>query len=269
MSCGCPAAIFPRGYNVKVLPMATVTDIYADYATALASCGPGYHDADIADVIAFKTAQRIEPYAVAPEQALNSIIAVGIAAADIRNRQLNVLDFGGGCGFHYLRVATATRTPLRWAIVETETMAARATKLAQNYFRVFTTIGDAAAALGTVDLIHASSSIQYVPDPPAILKDFVALRPRYILLARLPLWREPAIVGVQVSPLSHNGIGPMPPNMQDREIRYPVTFMNIDEILRIFDGYDVVLTIDAPSSFYVVGDKSVPCVSIILRAKWA
>ena len=158
---------------------------------------------------------------------------------------------------------------LRWAIVETETMAARATNLAQNYFRVFTTISDAAVALGIVDLIHASSSIPYVPDPPAILRAFVALRPRYILLARLPLWREPAIVGVQVSPLSHNGIGPMPPNMQDREIKYPVTFMNIEEILRICDGYDVVLTIDAPSSFYIVGDKSVSCVSIILRAKWA
>jgi putative methyltransferase (TIGR04325 family) len=249
--------------------MATVTDFYADFATALASCGPGYHDADIADVIAFKTAQPIEPHVVAPEQALNSIIAVGIAAADIRNRQLNVLDFGGGCGFHYLRVATATRTPLRWAIVETETMAARATNLAQNYFRVFTTISDAAAALGIVDLIHASSSIPYVPDPPAILKAFVALRPRYILLARLPRWQEPTIVGVQVSPLSDNGIGLMPPNMQDRKIKYPVTFMNIEEILRILDGYDVVLGMDSPSGSYVVGDKSVPGISIILRAKWA
>ena len=249
--------------------MATVTDIFGDYATALASCGPGYHDADIADVIAFKTMQRIEPYAVAPEQALNSIIAVGIAAAEIRNRQLNVLDFGGGCGFHYLRVATATRTPLRWAIVETETMAARATKLARNYFRVFTTLNDAAAALGIVDLIHASGSIQYVPDPPAVLKAFVALRPQYILLARLPLWREPAVVGVQVSQLSGNEIGPMPPNVQDREIKYPVTFMNIDEILQILDGYDMVLTMDASSAFYVVGDKSVPGVSIILRAKGA
>ena len=61
----------------------------------------------------------------------------------------------------------------------------------------------------------------------------------------------------------------MPPNMQDREIKYPVTIMNIEEILRILDGYDVVLTIDAPSASYVVGDKSVPGVSIILRAKWS
>lgn len=61
----------------------------------------------------------------------------------------------------------------------------------------------------------------------------------------------------------------MPPNMQDRKIKYPVTFMNIEEILRILDGYDVVLGMDSPSGSYVVGDKSVPGISIILRAKWA
>ena len=136
--------------------MADVTEIYPDYATALASCGPGYHDIELAEVIAFKTWQRIEPNAIASEQALNSLIAVGIAAADIRNRPLNVLDFGGGCGFHYLKVVAAMRMPFRWAIIETQTMAAQAKKLAQNYFGVFTTISDAAAALGVVDLVHAS-----------------------------------------------------------------------------------------------------------------
>jgi len=249
--------------------MATVTDIYPDYATALAACGPGYDDSDIAEVIAFKAAQRIDPRVVVPEQALNSIVAVGMAGADIRNRQLNVLDFGGGCGFHYFHVATAMRMPLRWAIVETPTMAARAARLAQNYFRVFTAIGDAAAALEGVDLVHASSSIQYVPDPPAVLKAFAALRPRHILLARLPLWREPTIVGVQISPLSGNGIGPMPPDIRDRQVKYPVTFMNTDDIFRMLDGYDLALAMASPSSSYVVRGKPVPGVSLVFRAKGA
>ncbi len=61
----------------------------------------------------------------------------------------------------------------------------------------------------------------------------------------------------------------MPPNVQDREIKYPVTFVNIDDILQIVGDYDVLLIMDSPTANYVVGDKSVPGVSIILRAKWA
>jgi putative methyltransferase (TIGR04325 family) len=249
--------------------MADVTEIYSDYATALASCGSGYNDVELAEVVAFKTRQRIEPNAIASEQALNSLISVGITATDIRNRPLNVLDFGGGCGFHYFQVVAAMRIPLRWAIVETHTMAVQAKKLAQNYFAVFTTMGDAAAALGVVDLVHASGSIQYVPDPKSILKSLVALRPRYMMLARLPYWQEPTAIGVQVSPLSHNGVGPLPPNLQDREIKFPVTLMNIKDVFQILDGYNTVLCMESPSGSYVVRDKPVPGVSIIFRASWA
>ncbi len=129
------------------------------------------------------------------------------------------------------------------------------------------TIDDAATALGSVDLFHASGSIQYVPDPTAVLKALVALRPRYILLARLPNWSKETIVGVQISTLSENGIGPMPPNMPDRKIVYPVTFVNIEEILEVLDEYDVVLSMASPSGSYMIRDQSVSGVSLIFRAK--
>jgi trans-aconitate methyltransferase len=60
------------------------------------------------------------------------------------------------------------------AVVETPAMAERAAKLAQGRFAVFTDI--AAAWLGRNDLVHASSSIQYVPDPLAVLKTVAGLR---------------------------------------------------------------------------------------------
>jgi hypothetical protein len=61
----------------------------------------GFNDADIAEVIAYKTARPIDPRHVLPEQAINVLASVGIAAADIHHRPLTVLDFGGGCGVHY------------------------------------------------------------------------------------------------------------------------------------------------------------------------
>lgn len=248
--------------------MAVVKDIFPNFASALAACGPGYNDADIAEVVAYMTsAVPVDALQLAPEQAVNSILAVSLTAAEAAGRPLNVLDFGGGCGFHYLRVAAVVRTPLRWAIVETPTMAARAATLAQGRFEVFTDIAAAAAALGRIDLVHASSAMQYVPDPRATLKTIAALHPRYFALARFPSWGRAQIVGVQTSPLAANGFGPMPPHIADREIKYPVTFTNFHDVLEILSGYDVVLATESPSSEYEFRGQKIPGQSIIFRAK--
>jgi putative methyltransferase (TIGR04325 family) len=247
--------------------LAVVTQIFPNFTAASAACDAGYNNADIADVIAFKTAIPVDNGQFAPEQAMNSIVAVGIAAAELTERPLTVLDFGGGCGFHYFRVVAANRTTLRWAIVETPTMAARAAKLGQDRFAVFTEITAAAKALGRVDLLHASSALQYVADPLATLKMLLACRPRYFALLRFPWWRGPQTVGVQTSALADNGIGPMPPNIPDRQVMYPVTFTNLDDVMKTLDGYEVALATGSPSSYYEVRGQQIPGINLILRAK--
>jgi putative methyltransferase (TIGR04325 family) len=247
--------------------MALVAEIFPDFASALAACGPGYNNALIADVIAHKTALAVDPRQFAPEQAVNSILAVGIAAADITERPFTVLDFGGGCGFHYFRVTAALRSQLRWAIVETPTMAERALNLAQGRFEVFTDTAAAAAALGRVHLVHASSSIQYAPEPLSTLKALAALRARYLMLARFPVWSRDQLVGVQTSPLAANGIGPMPPTIADREVKYPITFLNFDDVMRVLGDYEIVVALQSPSSTYNVRGQPVQGISLFLRSK--
>jgi len=247
--------------------LVAVTEVFQSFAAALAACAPGYNDSDIADVIAYKTSLAIDHRQIEPEQAINSILALGICAAEITDRPLKVLDFGGGCGFHYFRVTLATRARLRWAVVETPTMAERAVKLANGRFDVFTTIDDASAALGPIDLIHASSAIQYLPDPLATLKSLAALRARFFALARFPVWDLPQTVGLQRSRLSENGIGPMPPHIADRQIAYPVTLVNFDETMRTLSNYDVAMSMASPSSNYEFGGRRVPGASLIFRAK--
>lgn len=247
--------------------MAEVTEIFSDFATALAACGPGYDNAVIADVIAYKTALAVDPRNFAPEQAVNSILSVGIAAAEIVERPLTVLDFGGGCGFHYFRVTAAMQSQLRWAIVETPTMAQRAMKLAEGRFEVFTEIGAATAALGRIHLVHASSAIQYAPDPLGTLRALATLQARYFMLARFPVWSRSQLVGVQTSPLAANGIGPMPPEIADRQVRYPVTFTNFDDVMRIMDSYEIAVVLQSPSSNYTVHGQHVQGISMIFRLK--
>lgn len=249
--------------------LATVTEIFPDYAAALAACGDGYNDADIAEVIAHKAVQPLNPQAILPEQAVNSLVAVGMAAAEVAARPLAVLDFGGGCGFHYFHVATATQAALRWAIVETPAMAARAARVARGRFEAYAALGEAVRSLGAVHLLHASSTLQYVPDPLATLSELAALQAPHFLLARFPLWHRPMVVGVQTSPLSANGIGPMPPGIADRPIRYPVTFVPIADILRTLaaQGYAVTSVMASPSSNYAVAGAGVPGVSLMFRRR--
>jgi putative methyltransferase (TIGR04325 family) len=247
--------------------LAVVREVFPDFAAALAACGPGYNNSDVADVIAYKAAIAVDHRQFAPEQAINSILAIGIAAAEIPDRPLTVLDFGGGCGFHYFRTVPSIRTPLRWAIVETPTMAERANRLAQGRFEVFTDVGAAADALGRIDLVHASSSIQYVPDPLETLKTLIALHPRYFGLLRFPAWGRPSLIGLQTSPLSLNGIGPMPPNIPDRMITYPVSFTNFDDVMQLFVDYEIAMTTASPSSTYEIRGQPVQGLSIVFRAK--
>jgi len=244
--------------------------IYPDYQAARAACGQGYDDADIAKVIAFKTAYfaaKIQK-SLWPEHAANTIFAVGIAAGDLSARPLHVLDFGGGCGFHYLAAKAAFKTSLRWAVVETRAMAKQARATAKGRFEIYEDIKTAAAALGRVDLIHASSAIQYVPDPLATLDALIALRAPYMMLARFPVWSKDPFVGVQESSLKDNGIGPMPPEIADRPIRYPITIKNINVVMSRFErDYEMIVSLPSPSGEYKVDGNIIGGVTFIFRAK--
>jgi putative methyltransferase (TIGR04325 family) len=247
--------------------MTELSEVFPDYDAALNSCGSGYNDAVVADVVAYKTALPIDALQLAPEQAVNSMLAVGFAAAEIEARPMTVIDFGGGCGFHYFRLAPAMRVPLRWAIVETTTMADRAVRVAQGRFEVFTEIAAAARSLDRIDVVHASGAVQYVPDPLTTLKTLVALRARYFLLARFPCWAGQEAVSVQTAFLAENGIGPLPPGIADRQFRFPVTFNNIKDVMRTLDGYELVLGIDSPSAVYEFRGQTIPGRSLLFRRR--
>jgi putative methyltransferase (TIGR04325 family) len=244
-----------------------ITQFFPNFEAALAACGAGYHDTALADVIAYKTSLPMDIRRMLPEQAVNAIAAVGIAAAAIDAAPLHVLDFGGGCGVHYFTCVDRFRMPLKWVIVETATMAERAKALAQGRFEVFTDIARAADHIGRVDLVFISSALSYVPDPMATLKALLSLRPRHFALARFPVWGGPQTVGLQTSLLSQNGIGPMPPNMPDRPVAYPVTFANFDEVMRTFGDYELISVTESPSASYMVRNVNVSGITLMFRAK--
>jgi hypothetical protein len=106
-----------------------------------------------------------------------------------------------------------------------------------------------------------------VPDPLETLKTLIALHPRYFGLLRFPAWGRPSLIGLQTSPLSLNGIGPMPPNIPDRMITYPVSFTNFDDVMQLFVDYEIAMTTASPSSTYEIRGQPVQGLSIVFRAK--
>jgi hypothetical protein len=146
-------------------------------------------------------------------------------------------------------------------------MAERAVKIGRDRFEVFSEISKAIEWLGRVDLVHASGSIQYTPDPLTALKTLAALNARNFALLRFPMWRGPQTVVIQDSLLSHIGIGPMPPNIVDRHVRLPITYTDINDVMRMLGGYEVQLVLDSPSTGAHYDNRLVPGASILLRAK--
>jgi putative methyltransferase (TIGR04325 family) len=248
--------------------MATdVTEFYADFAQAAEACGDGYATENLAKVVAFKTMYIVaqDEKFILPEQAINTIVALGACISEVSEHPLRALDFGGGCGFHYFMARRAIKTAMRWAVVETEIMTKEAQQLASEGLEFHTTIDSAKSSLGKVDFVHTSGTIQYLPDPMQTLEALLAVDAPYFALARFPLWPEQATIGVQPSMLSLNGLGPMPPGISEAELRYPVTFLNIEAVMAKFVHYELILSLSSPSGSYNVRGKLAPGLTLVFR----
>lgn len=87
------------------------------------------------------------------------------------------------------------------------------------------------------------------------------------MLARLPVWSRNQLVGVQTSRLAANGIGPMPPTIADREVKYPITFVKFDDVMRVLGGYEIAMALPSPSSNYTIQGQLVQGISLLFRLK--
>ncbi len=248
---------------------------FPSYEEALQSCGEGYDSDDIATVVARKTARSVplihktvtnsDPHAVS---ALSVLLAQQLKKTG--DRTVNVLDIGGACGYSFFVCRSILRdVDMHWCVVETDSMVDKA----RHYIRgknisFFASIEEALEHLGGCDLVHMSGVLQFVRSPEHTLDRAVAIGAPIMLLGRIPLFKGRRTFGVQTSRLASNGPGPMPAGLEDREIRYPITYINYDEIMnRVNPFYDSISTLDAPSGNSNLEKEHVPGVSIILHRK--
>ena len=250
---------------------------YPTYEAALAACnGDGYEHGDLVNVICAKTYRyRDELSDVAIATRLNPAYAYslcGLLASIDASRMIYVIDFGGACGAHYYLARAMLPSPykLRWIVVETLAMAQKAGAAATSDELSFSSdLRAAVDSLKRVDLLHTSGALQYVSDPHDCLRTLVSSGAKHMLFNRLGLTKGPRdVIGVQESWLSQNGPGDLPRGFQDRQVRYPFTFMpesSFYEVLR--ENYDVVMTFDEPSAIFPVNDEPIIGRGLLVRLR--
>lgn len=177
----------------------------------------GYEQAELVDVIFQKTK------AFVPSGAWN---AVGAAST--------VLDFGGGCGLHYKQANSAT---VRWAVVETPAMVARAKELATDRLRFFSDVVEAAAWLGPIDLMHSDGALQYVSEPAQKLNELCALQAKRMIWSRMALSDNSTEHETQSSFLGDNGPGKVGIFFKEKTVTYTKTKIPELVFLKAHHGY--------------------------------
>lgn len=200
---------------------------YSTYDEAMADCtSKGYENDAIVNLVVEKNLRyreklRTEPVLRLDE--LRSIVGLGLAR---RTSELNVLDFGGGGGYHHTiaNLVCAPSDRLRWNVVETPAMARAAAPMATENLKFFDDIEVAAKDLGRVDLIFVSSSISYTKEPLVTLRLLSGLGARYLHITRTPLsMRHEKLIVKQTTWLGDNGPGPMPAGVENRQVSCPDT----------------------------------------------
>lgn len=171
---------------------------------------------------------------------LRTLIALG---ASKTTHKLNVIDFGGGGGYHYTlsNIAFGSNNHISWNVVETPAMSKEAKRLENEKLKFFDNIADAKNSMGDIDLVFTSGALQYCPNPLRFLQDLVEINAPHLFITRTPfLESSNEIITIQASKLSSNGPGPLPNGFTDRTITYPITYVSrkaAEEILK--KNYDI------------------------------
>ena len=141
-------------------------------------------------------------------------------------KQVNVLDFGGGLGIGYMTLAESMPADLKrisYNIVEV----AEVCQTGMGMHGDGIVYRSDLPTSGKFDLIHASSSLQYVENWKELLTSFAALKPKYILLSDVFAGRIKSFVTLQ--------------NYYENKI--PHWFLNLNELLKSLDsvGYRLAM----------------------------
>ncbi len=226
--------------------------IYQSYSEALNASitQEGYCNRLLANVVSAKTTQfrnKLRNEKQLDLGALRTSIFLS-AISNRRQEHLNIIDFGGACGYHYyICKALLPSQPFDWRVLETESMATIASKdHGCNELSFYIDLCQATQGNWLPTAVIASSSLQYHDQPLSALQRLLALKAEVVFITRTPLsMLNSSIIMTQKSQLADNGPGPLPDGFDNELLEYPITYIPRDEILKLatFYGYELRLSL--------------------------
>jgi len=211
--------------------------IFATYEDAEFSCADdGYQHDDLINVIVQKNLNFSDDISNSLVVDEGNLKILSIIASMQWTKSINVIDFGGGGGIHYqiCKNFLDSSVKLNWRVVETKAMVSATNRLANKSLKFFTDLNSARSSLDKVDLVFASSSLQYTQNPLSSLRSLIELDAPYLCISRTPLLNESTpIISLQTSKLADNGPGQLPKNHKNKIIRYPIIFESMQSVERI------------------------------------
>lgn len=239
---------------------------YEDYSTALECCtNDAYQNTELCNMIADKTEIYIQTLKKKPHN-LNAanvflMAAINQYLIDSGKKELRILDFGGACGAHYFEMKRfiPEHISLKWYVVETGQMvkSAIAKGLNNEELQFISSIEEIKS---TIDFVHSSSALQYVPDPYAFTNMLIQIGADRIFFNRMMFNESDRdFVTVQNSPLSSNGPGKLPEGYTDKIISYPHTTISLQKFNAMFEtnNYMMDWIFDEPSGSYKIKNEKI------------
>lgn len=239
---------------------------YKNYQEALSHCtADAYENEELCNIIADKTRVHIGQLEKRPFKLNATTVYLSFAINYYSNysgkKNITIVDFGGACGAHYFEVRNSLPDTIRvkWMVVETEQMVTSAISrgLAKDELSFLSSLDDVKE---TVDFVHSSSTLQYVPAPFEFLQKLLHLNAPMVLFNRMMFNAgQEDIITVQRSFLSANGPGKLPPGYTDKAIRYPHTAISYNKIRKAMDmgGYDCLSEFDEPTGSFSLGKEEI------------
>ena len=251
---------------------------YANYAEALKNCSQdGYENTVLMDVLTYKMERLLENRRTNPVLELNAsqthlfLAFARLMAAYPDRTEFTVLDFGGGMGGHYLdtKKLLGDNIKLRWAVVETPAMVKAARQFATSELLFFDDIHAAKQHLGAIDLFHTSGTLQCVDAPYDFLKIMLDIKAPFMLFNRLGLNRlNRDVVTIHHSKLSWNGTAGLPPNVADRIISYPFTFISEANFRgKVSENYQIIGQFSDTSGLIAVPNTDLIGLGLLVERK--
>jgi putative methyltransferase (TIGR04325 family) len=235
---------------------------YKTYEEALMHCPKeAYEDKDIVKIVVEKNIiyqQKLQINTVFDLGTLRTLIPLGLSKT---GNLLNVIDFGGGGGYHYTIASHAFggKNSLRWNVIETTAMVKEAKRISDNNLKFFDNIADATKDLGLVDLVFTSNALHYCRQPLLFLKDLINIKAKYLFITRTSFTDSSEQVAIiQKSYLSTNGPGPLPAGFKDKAVYYPNVFVSKHQVEDMLsEHYHIQFAIIEEKAAYRVGSKEI------------